>query len=67
MIRGIVNALHEAVVPIRLRGPNGIELDIDAIVDTGFDDQLILPKSRIAARRLAGFWVGLASRRAWME
>jgi hypothetical protein len=29
MIRGVVNARREAVVPLRLRGPGGTELDVD--------------------------------------
>lgn len=43
MIRGIVNSLYEAVVRISVRGPQGDELEIDAIVDTGFTSSLTLP------------------------
>ena len=49
MIRGVVTATHEAVVSLRLRGPNGIEMKVDAVIDTGFDDQLVLPTSIITA------------------
>ena len=49
MIRGVVNAIHEAVVVLRLRGPSGIEVQVDALIDTGFDDQLVLPTSTIIA------------------
>ena len=49
MIRGVVNATHEAVVSLRLRGPTGLDTDVDAVIDTGFDDQLVLPTSIITA------------------
>ena len=49
MILGVVNAIHEAVVVLRLRGPSGIEVQVDALIDTGFDDQLVLPTSTIIA------------------
>lgn len=32
MIRGVVNARREAVVPLRVRGPSAVELDVDAVV-----------------------------------
>jgi hypothetical protein len=41
MIRGVVNALSEAVVRLRLRGPGGVETDVDAIVDTGFSRRCV--------------------------
>ena len=31
MIQGIVNAGREAVVRLRVRGPGGVEADVDAI------------------------------------
>jgi len=49
MIRGLVNALQEAVVRLRVRGPSGIELDLDALVDTGFTASLTLPTVVVAA------------------
>ncbi len=33
----------DAIVPLRLRGPTGIEKDVDALVDTGFTASLTLP------------------------
>ena len=30
MIRGAVNARGEAIVPLRVRGPSGVEMDVDA-------------------------------------
>jgi hypothetical protein len=42
MMRGVVNARHEAVVRLRVRGPGGVESDVDAIVDSGFTASLTL-------------------------
>jgi predicted aspartyl protease len=50
---GAVSARREAVVPLRVRGPSGIELSVDAIVDTGFTAALTLPKTVITALSLA--------------
>jgi hypothetical protein len=36
MIRGVVNTQCEAVVRLRVRGPSGAGLDVDAVVDSGF-------------------------------
>ena len=49
MITGRVSAHREPVVPLRLRGPSGQELAIEAVVDTGFNGHLTLPPSLIAA------------------
>lgn len=49
MIRGAVNARHEAVVRLRPRGPSGSELDVDAIFDSGFTASLSLPAATVAA------------------
>ncbi len=43
ILRGGVNARHEAVVRFRLRGPSGVEAELAAIVDTGFNGQLAVP------------------------
>lgn len=48
MISGTVNADHEAIVPLELRGPTGATLSIDAVIDTGFSDYLTLPVAVIA-------------------
>jgi clan AA aspartic protease len=53
MVRGVVNARYEAVVPLRVRGPSGTELDVDALVDSGFTASLTLPTAAIAALGLA--------------
>jgi len=49
MIRGVVNARHEAVVGLRVRGPVGGELDFDAVIDTGFTGSLTLPSAAVTA------------------
>jgi hypothetical protein len=49
MIRGTVNARLEAVVRLRVRGPGGAELDVDAVIDTGFTASLTLPAAAVAA------------------
>ena len=52
MIRGIVNARHEAVVRLRVRGPGGVESAVDAIVDSGFTSSLTLPAKMVTAMGL---------------
>ena len=58
MIRGIVNDWQEAIIRLRLRGTDGTELEIDAIVDTGFNASLTLPLSVVTSlalvRRMGG-------------
>jgi clan AA aspartic protease len=49
MIRGVVNARHEAVVRLRIRGPSGVESDVDAIVDSGFTSSLTLSATMVTA------------------
>ena len=53
MIRGVVNARHEALIRLRLRGPGGAEADVDAIVDSGFTSSLALSPAVVAALGLA--------------
>ena len=43
MIQGAVNADHEAVIPLTVQGPSGQSRQIEAVVDTGFNDFLTLP------------------------
>lgn len=43
MIQGVVNARHEAIVCLRVRGSSGVEADVDTIVDSGFTSSLTLP------------------------
>ena len=49
MIRGVVNARCEAIVRLRVRRPSGAELDVDAVVDSGFTASLTLPAAAVAA------------------
>ena len=49
MITGYVSADREAIIPLRLRGVGGVELEINAVLDTGFDDYLILPPDIVEA------------------
>ena len=43
MIQGVVNADYEAVIPLIVQGPSGQSREIEAVVDTGFNDFLTLP------------------------
>lgn len=52
MIRGTVNYSNEAIVPLRVRGPSGTELDIDAVIDTGYSGALTLPSAVVSALNL---------------
>lgn len=49
MIHGVVNARREAVVRLRVRGPGGPGLDLDAVIDSGFTASLTMPAALIAA------------------
>lgn len=48
MIEGVVNAHHEAVITLTLRGPAGQVQDVAAVVDTGFNRSLTLPLDLVA-------------------
>ena len=58
MISGVVNARLEAVVPLRVRGPGGAEIVVDAVVDSGFTAALTLPAAVAASLGLARQSVG---------
>lgn len=58
MIFGTVNASREAVVRLRVRGPNGLVLAVPAVIDTGYDGVLTLPAGIIAALGLTGRFGG---------
>jgi hypothetical protein len=36
MITGVVRPSREAIVGLRLRGTNAVEIDVEAVLDTGF-------------------------------
>ncbi|MSP38087.1 MAG: clan AA aspartic protease [Deltaproteobacteria bacterium] len=52
MITGIVTAAREAVIVLNVRGPSGQEVEIHAVIDTGFDGSLTLPAQVITSLRL---------------
>ena len=49
MIRGVVNASAEAIVRLRVRGPGGVESDVDAMIDSGFTAYLTLSATIVTA------------------
>ncbi len=48
MIEGVVNVAYEAVVTIPVQGPDGRSLEVEAVIDTGFNRFLTLPPSLVA-------------------
>src|SRR5207244_11426502 len=56
MIIGVVNANREATIRLVIRGANGQEHEIEAVIDTGFTGFLTLPATLIASLGLA--WYG---------
>lgn len=52
MITGRVTANREMVIRLKVRGPTGRELRVDAVLDTGFDSWLTLPPSLITILKL---------------
>lgn len=51
--RGVVNARLEAILPLRVRGPAGDELEVAAVIDTGYTGSLALPAGVAASLGLA--------------
>ena len=50
MIQGIVTPEREAVIRLTVRGgPQGQEQEVEAVIDTGFNDYLTLPPYLVAA------------------
>lgn len=49
MISGTVNARREAVLQLRLYGPSEAELQVDAVIDTGYTGSLVVPLAVAAA------------------
>ena len=56
MIVGIVSRDLEATVRLFVRGENGEELEIEAVIDTGFSGFLTLPSAFVTS--LALTWRG---------
>jgi clan AA aspartic protease len=53
MISGRVTDNLEAVIPVAIRGPTGLERSIDAVIDTGFNAFLTLPAEIVKSLGLA--------------
>jgi len=49
MITGVVTGDRDAVLTFRVRGPAGNECDITALIDTGFDGMLSLPRALVTS------------------
>ena len=49
MITGVVTAARHAVVRVRIEGRVGGSVDIEALVDTGFNGELTLPIATVEA------------------
>ncbi|MBI4605262.1 MAG: clan AA aspartic protease [Planctomycetes bacterium] len=52
MIGGVVNARHEAIIPLTVVGMGSQRQAIDAVVDTGFTGFLTLPSALISSLNL---------------
>ncbi len=48
MIRGKIIVGRGPVIELVIRGPDGSELDVDAVIDTGFTGALTLPNAIVA-------------------
>ena len=60
MIAGVVNANLEPVIALRIRSIKGIEIDVDAVVDTGFSGFLTLPAPAVTSLGLSRYSVSSA-------
>ena len=54
MITGVVNANHEATVPLVVHDAHGQQQTIEAVIDTGFTGSLTLPSTLIAVLGVHG-------------
>jgi clan AA aspartic protease len=52
MILGHVNEFSELVIPLGVRGPTGLEKQIELVLDTGFSSSIALPKDLIQELQL---------------
>lgn len=49
MIQGVVTPDREAVIRLVVRGSQGQEHEVEAVIDTGFNDYLTLPPDLVTA------------------
>ena len=49
---GRVSSVPEAIVALQVRGPEDHEVEVEAVLDTGFTDYLTLPPEMIGSLRL---------------
>jgi clan AA aspartic protease len=52
MIQGAVNNRREAIVPLRLKGPNGDVIQVRATVDSGYNGALTVSRKVVEALSL---------------
>ena len=47
MIQGVVNAAYEPIVNLTVQGPSGQSQEIQAVIDTGYNGFLTLPRTLV--------------------
>lgn len=52
MITGLVTGMPQALVRLRLRGPQGVEAELEAVVDTGFSEEFAVSRTWVEALKL---------------
>jgi len=52
VITGRVSSAQEAIIPLQVLGPGHQQINIDAVIDTGFNDYLTLLPLQVAALSL---------------
>jgi clan AA aspartic protease len=52
VIRGRVTSTPEAIIALQVRGPHAREVQVQAVLDTGFTDYLTLPRATISELQL---------------
>lgn len=60
VMEGVVNAALEAVVPLRIQGPEGRTQEVRAVVDTGYSGFLTLPTGLVVELGLPFAYMGQA-------
>src|SRR5262245_33938259 len=52
MITGTVTAAREAVIRLTIRDPAGLEHEVEAVIDTGYNGTLLLPPALVSTMGL---------------